>query len=154
MIFGLSLLFCSSPAVAERAASKRSVNARKKDEREHQHLAKSAEAYWHSVRWNDVELASSFIEEANDRLMFQQHLDDQSRNRKIIEARILRIDVSPEKRKNEVSDGKVREALVTVSVEGYTLPDQVLEKKMIQQRWYRSAAGWWIVWTAPSIASP
>ena len=51
-------------------------------------------------------------------------------------------------------DGKFREALVTVSVEGYSLPGQVLEKKLVQQRWYRSNAGWWIVWVPPEALQP
>jgi hypothetical protein len=153
-ILALCLSIGSLTATADRATNKRSVNARKKDERENQQLAKSAEAYWRSVRWNDVEGASSFVERPDDRLMYQQHLDDEASRRKVIEARVLRIEVSPERRKNEITDGKVREAKVTVSVEGYTLPGQVLEKKMIQQQWYRSTAGWWIVWVAPELPQP
>jgi len=153
-ILGIGLLIGAPSAHADRATNKRSVNARKKDEREHQQLAKLAEAYWNSVRWNDIELASSFVERPDNRLLYQQHLDDESRQRKIVEARVLRIEVSSEKRKSEVTDGKVREAMVTVSIEGYTMPEQVLEKKMIQQRWYRSTAGWWIAWTPPALPGP
>lgn len=153
-VIALALALTVPIAHADRATSKRSVNARKKDERENEQLAKHAEAYWRSLRWNDVEGASTFIERPDDRLLFQQHLDDEAKRRKVVEARILRIDVSPERRKNEITDGRVREALVTVSIEGYTLPGQVLEKKMIQQRWYRSNAGWWVLWVPPQLPTP
>jgi hypothetical protein len=154
LLIATCCLTLSLPAQADRATNKRSVNARKKDEREHSALAKSAETYWRNLRWNDVEGAALFVEHANDRLLYQTLLDTEITTKKIIEARVLRVDVSPEKRRDEITDGKMREALVTVSVEGYTLPGQVLEKKLVEQRWYRSNAGWWIVWTAPKTSQP
>ena len=124
----------------------------RKDQKEHADLGKRAGIYWRSVRWSDATAASVFIENPNDQLVFQQWLDDQAKNQKITDAKVLRIEVSKEERKPK--DGRIRTAVVTVSIEGFTLPDQVLKQQTLTQGWYRTATGWFVDWKPPPPPRP
>jgi len=124
----------------------------RKEQKEHTELGKRTGIYWRSVRWKDFSAASIFVENPNDQLMFQQWLDEQSQNHKITDAKVLRIEVSPEKRKPK--DGRIRSARVTVAIEGFTLPEQILKKQTLQQHWYQTSAGWFLDWSAPPPSKP
>jgi hypothetical protein len=66
-----------------------------------------------------------------------------------VDATVVHIQVSNERGPAEAKRGVVREAIVTVQVEGYTLPEQVLTKKLVSQKWYRTLGGWWLVYDPP-----
>lgn len=124
----------------------------RRDQKEQVDLGERAEIYWRSVRWADPQSASVFIENPDDRVVFQQWLKDQGRDQKLTEAKVLNLQVSKEIRKPQ--DGRIRTAAVIVSVEGYKLPGQVLKQQTVTQRWYRSEAGWFVDWSPPPPPKP
>ena len=108
-------------------------------------LQRSTDLYWDGVRWNNPEKASAFVEDPTQRMQFQQWLEDRFRHHRVMNARVLRVDVGPPLEKGA---REARKAKISVAVEGYTLPDQVVENETVVQLWYRSPTGWWLEWSA------
>ena len=96
---------------------------------------------------NDSEKASNFIEDPSKRLTFQAWFDTQSEGRKLLEAKIIGVDI---KQVQDRSQMVTRTATIQIATEGYTIPDQILKKGVDKQIWYRSASGWWLEWQAPA----
>ena len=120
----------------------------KKQAKELDLLQRCATQYWEGVRWNDTERSASFIEDSNDRMEFQQWLEDQIEGQKIMESTVIRVDVEP------VADKKspiTSTAHLSVAMKGYTMPDQILKKEVVQQEWYLNASGWWLKWESPTV---
>ena len=109
-------------------------------------LQRSATLYWEGVRWNDSDKAGKFIEHPGARLEFEAWLDERNSERKIIDIKIIGVSLDSVAEKGSAV-GRVAE--LRVSVEGYTMPDQVLKKTVEQQRWYRTVNGWWVEWAPP-----
>ena len=138
----------ASESVKSAKVSKAQLRKQSKaDAREMELLQRSATLYWEGVRWNDTEKAANFVEDPGARLEFQAWLDDQADNRKIIDVKIIRVDVKTIEDKNSPIN---RKATIKVASEGYTLPDQVLKKTIEAQEWYRTASGWWVMWSPPA----
>ena len=116
----------------------------KQEKKEIELLQRSTELYWDGVRWNNAERASAFIENPTTRMAFQQWLETRFANRRVMSARVLRVDVGPPLEKDAK---EARKARITVAVEGYTLPDQVVKNETVVQLWYRSLTGWWLEWS-------
>jgi hypothetical protein len=148
----LMILLLSAPLTDTAWAKSPATQASRRDQREQADLGDRAEIYWRSVRWADPQSASVFIENPDDRVVFQQWLKDQGRDQKLTEAKVLHLQVSKEIRKPD--DGRIRTATVTVSIEGYKLPGQVLKQQTVTQRWYRSEAGWFVDWSPPPPPKP
>ena len=110
-------------------------------------LQRSTELYWDGVRWNNPEKSSAFIEDATNRMQFQQWLEERFKNHRVLDARVLRVDVGPPLAKEA---REVRKAKTSVAVEGYTIPDQVVKNETVLQMWYRSPTGWWLEWSPDS----
>ena len=110
-------------------------------------LQRSANLYWEGVRWNDSEKSSNFIEDPSKRLTFQAWFDNQVEDRKLLEAKVIGVDVRQVQDRNEMV---TRTAILKIATEGYTIPDQILKKGVETQNWYRSSSGWWLEWTAPT----
>jgi len=148
LMIGLAISVLSSTASANKP-TKREVRKEQKAQAE---LSERAEIYWRSVRWARVQDASVFIENPNDRLVFQQWLTDQGKDQKITDAKVLRVQVSKEHLKPK--DGRIRTAVVTVTIEGYKLPEQLLKQQTVTQAWYRNKSGWFVDWTPPAPPPP
>ena len=146
----LAALFLSGPipsadagprsAEAKERKQKRRGNP-KKQAKELELLQRCATQYWEGVRWNDTERSASFIEDSNDRMEFQQWLEDQIEGQKIMESTVIRVDVEP------VPDKKspiTSTAYLSIAMKGYTMPEQILKKEIVQQEWYLNANGWWL----------
>ena len=120
----------------------------KKQAKELELLQRCATQYWEGVRWNDTERSASFIEDSNDRMEFQQWLEDQIEGQKIMESTVIRVDVEP------VPDKKspiTSTAYLSIAMKGYTMPEQILKKEIVQQEWYLNANGWWLKWESPTV---
>ena len=154
--FSLLLALTTLPAVAAPADDdvvKRPTISRaqqrkqsKAEARDLSLLQRSATLYWEGVRWNDSDKAGKFIEHPGARLEFEAWLDERNSERKIIDIKIIGVSLDSVAEKGSAV-GRVAE--LRVSVEGYTMPDQVLKKTVEQQRWYRTVNGWWVDWAPP-----
>ncbi len=141
------VLAATATAAPEDTKKPRRAKHVKQERKEIELLQRSSELYWDGVRWNNAERSSAFVENPTTRMQFQQWLEDRFASERVMNARVLRVDVGPPL-KNEGQG--FRKARISVSVEGYTLPEQVVKNEVIQQIWYRSATGWWIEWAPPS----
>lgn len=152
LAFGLFL----SPAVAGERAKKtnnkaKSAKDQKLENKEMELLGKSTEIYWKAMRWQNVEDASNFIEDPSVRLEYQQWLNTHFSVSRTAEASVMRVEVGPP----VAEESKVvRTAKVTINVQGYVLPDQILKTDVVQQIWYRSVSGWWLQWTPEPTVEP
>ena len=132
---------------AEKKERKRRSNP-KKEAKELELLQRSATLYWEGVRWNDIEKSAAFIENGNDRMEFQQWLEEKIEDHKILEARVIRVDVEAiDDRKSDIT----KIANLSVSMQAYKMPEQVLKKEVFHQRWYRKQTGWWLEWVSPIL---
>lgn len=142
----------SSPGVAAGKGEKKAPRGKhlKQERKEIELLQRSTELYWDGVRWNNAERSSAFIENTTTRMAFQQWLETRFSTQRVMNARVLRVDVGPPLDKESK---QARKARIAVAVEGYTLPDQVVKNETVTQIWYRSPTGWWLEW-APEPANP
>jgi len=108
----------------------------------------SAEQYWHAVRWGDGSSAATFIEEPNQRLLYETWLSDQQDSIRYVDAQVLQVQLESPTDADPTAESTL--ATVYVRVERYTLPAQVLEEETLRQSWYKSDAGWWVSWEYPS----
>ena len=127
---------CATPNSNRKGASKEESN-----------LLRSAEIYWHSVRWADAERASVFIEDPSQRLLFKEWLERQADERRYEEATVVQAVIGAEK--DKPVDGRTREAVVFVRTRGYELPAQILQTWKVRQTWYRTTTGWFVEWEDP-----
>jgi hypothetical protein len=151
----VSLLFAAlitTPATAGPKNTKKAQRTKhvKQERKEIEFLQRSTELYWEGVRWNNAEKSSAFVENPTTRMLFQQWLEDRFASQRVMSARVLRVDVGPPL---ENDSAQARKALISVSVEGYTLPEQVLKNELVQQVWYRAASGWWLEWAPTETES-
>jgi hypothetical protein len=157
ILLPLFLAFSALPAAADSKATDTVKSAKiskaqrrkqsKAESRDMEMLQRSATLYWEGVRWNDTEKASNFIENPGARLEFQAWLDEQNADHKILDVKIIGVDVQ------NVTDKESpisRTAVIKVASEGYKMPDQVLKKTVEAQQWYRTASGWWVQWAPPT----
>jgi hypothetical protein len=137
----------ATPTVKSAKMSKAQRRKQSKAEaRDIELLQRSTNLYWEGVRWNDSEKASNFIEDSNKRLTFAAWLDTQNEGRKLLDAKIIGVDIH----QVEDNDKVRRTATIRIAIEGYTVPEQILKKSVETQTWYRSASGWWLEWTPPT----
>lgn len=120
------------------SAQKRALRQEKK---EIGNLGEAAGLYWHSMRWSDYGTAASFY--LNDQYrMDWMNMMVEAPPYKYSSASVMRVEVSPEFA--EPVDGVEREGRVFIQVQGYKLPEQVMEQKMVTQIWERYEAGWFV----------
>lgn len=131
-----ALVACAAPNANRKGASKEEAN-----------LIRSAEIYWHAVRWADADRASVFIEDASQRLLYKEWLERQADERRYEEATVVQAVIGDELEKPV--DGRSREAVVFVRARGYELPEQILETWKVRQTWYRTPTGWFVEWEDP-----
>ena len=101
-------------------------------------LAKSAELFWHSLRWSDFHGASALLEESEPRLDFLTRWSAQP-PAQISDYQLVHIeltDVTPESERLE--------GLVIVKVEGISTGSYTLSTDMLRQTWYRSGEHWYL----------
>ena len=137
-----------SAPVGNAAPQQKQKQARAKDIKQERSeialLQRSTELYWDGVRWNNPDKASAFVEDPSNRMQFQQWLEERFQHHRVMNARVLRVEVGPPLDKGAP---EARKAKISVAVEGYTLPEQVVENKTVVQIWYRSSSGWWLEWS-------
>jgi len=147
----LSILLASPGALAGKGDKKpQRMKHVKQERKEIELLQRSTELYWDGVRWNNAEKSSAFVENPTNRMQFQQWLENRFASQRVMNARVLRVDIGPPLEKEAK---EARKARISVSVEGYTLPDQVVKSDTVVQIWYRSATGWWLEWSPPEDPS-
>jgi hypothetical protein len=136
-------------ASVETEAKKRKRRANpKKEAKELELLQRSATLYWEGVRWNDTEKSAKFIEDANDRMEFSQWLEAKLDGQQVMDAKVIRVDVKViENKKAAIT----KIAHISVAMQAYTVPEQVLKKETFHQRWYRNGGGWWLEWKSPTV---
>jgi hypothetical protein len=139
----------SAETAVQTKAKKRKRRANpKKEAKELELLQRSATLYWEGVRWNDTEKSAEFIENANDRMEFSQWLEAKLEGHQVMDAKVIRVDVTlVEDKKAAIT----KIAHISVAMQAYTVPDQVLKKETFHQRWYRNGAGWWLEWKSPTV---
>ena len=109
-----------------------------------QELTDAAGEYWRALRWGDAPRAKSFLEQANVKLAFDEWFHDEGKDKKITDATILTVTLEP---KVEPQVGNhVRDATVTVRKEGYSMSDLSVREETVEQKWYRTESGWFVVW--------
>ena len=108
----------------------------------------SARLYWDAVRWGDGSKAASFLEEPGMRLVYEAWLEDQKDSTRYEEVVVLQVQIEPDE--DESASAVLQTATAYIRIKSYTLPEQILESKTIQQEWYKSASGWWITWEPPT----
>ena len=109
-----------------------------------QELTDAAGEYWRALRWGDAPRAKSFLERSDVKLAFDEWFHSEGKDHKITDATILTVTLEP---KTEVPVGNhVRDATVTVRKEGYSMSDLSVREETVEQKWYRTEAGWFVVW--------
>ena len=108
----------------------------------------SARLYWDAVRWGDGSKAASFLEDPDERLLYEAWLEDQKESIRYEDVMVLQVKMVPEP--EEPQADRLKEATAHIRVKRYQLPAQVLESETLQQEWYKSATGWWIDWELPA----
>ena len=148
-LFGPVLSVEAGPRSAEAKERKQKRRGNpKKQAKELELLQRCATQYWEGVRWNDTERSASFIENSNDRMEFQQWLEDQIEGQKIMESTVIRVDVEPvPDKKSEITSN----AHLSIAMKGYKMPEQILQKEIVEQEWYLNSTGWWLKWESPTL---
>ena len=119
----------------------------RKEVKEEQLLHDSARLHWEGRRWNDSVRAAKFIEDAGRRVLFQDWMETELEDYRIVDFTLLEVEISPED--PNAPEQHKRTGKVWVRVEGYALPAQILEREKVSQEWYRSSTGWWVEWEPP-----
>jgi hypothetical protein len=116
----------------------------KDDKKQSQELAEAAGQYWRALRWGDAPRAKSFLEGAELKLAFDEWLNAEGKDNKITDVLVLDVLLDPVPEK--IVDHRVREGTVTIRTEGYAIADNVVHEETVEQRWYRTESGWYVVW--------
>ena len=141
LVLGLS---CSATHRADREARRDERKQAREDARLTADLSDRADRCWRARRWADLELASACLERSEDRVAFHDWLEDQADKDRLTEATVLHVELIPAD--VGIAEGHLREATVTVHVEGYEMPEQVLYTDTILQSWYLVPDGWFAEW--------
>jgi hypothetical protein len=105
-------------------------------------LVERAGQYWDGVRWSDVEGPMACIETVEQRAAWTLWYEGWREDFRVSEAAVVeaRIDEAPP------TDGRLAWGTVSVRVEGVDQATQRLELQRLEQRWYRTADGWYLDW--------
>ena len=114
------------------------------DQNDSKELTDAAGEYWRALRWGDAPRAKSFVELPDVKLAFDEWFHDEGKNQKITDATILTVTLQP--RAETMTDNHVRDATVTVRKEGYAVSDLSVREETVEQKWYRTETGWFVVW--------
>ena len=104
-------------------------------------LGEASGLYWHAMRWSDYGSAAAFYLDDQYRMDWMNQMVE-APPYKYSAASVIRVEVSPEYAEPE--EGVLREGRVFVQVQGYKMPEQIMEQRMITQTWDRYEAGWFI----------
>ncbi len=145
--YGLTLALALLSACAKSGAnSEATASAREAQAEAHDMtlVQDSARLYWEAVRWGDGSKAASFLEDPDQRLLYEAWLEDQKETTRYLEIQVLQVKLHAEE--VDPPPNRLRIATAHIRVKSYALPAQVLESKTLQQLWYKSPNGWWIDW--------
>jgi hypothetical protein len=101
-------------------------------------LAQSAELFWHSLRWSDMDGAASLLEETDPRLDFLTVWSTDP-PAQITDYELIHLELLPVEPEAEHLEG-----LVVIKVEGISTGTYTLETLMLRQHWYRAGESWYI----------
>jgi hypothetical protein len=123
----LSIGLCTPGCSAERKALKAEAKAEEA-------LATAASAYWYAVRWNYWDVGASYYDDTEERLAWLTEQGTAPTYR-YTDATLMRVEVEdPLEEAN--ADGIWRRGRVFVQAQGYPLATQVVEKKVLNQKWF------------------
>jgi hypothetical protein len=114
------------------------------DQQQSQELTEAAGQYWRALRWGDAVRAKAFLEGAEVKLAFDEWLNAEGKDHKITDVAVLHVRLDPATEKP--TGDHVREATVTIRTEGYAVSDLIVHEETVDQRWYRTQTGWFVVW--------
>ena len=143
-----SLLLCFalgaplSAACGEKRARPTNLS---EETKEQQLLSDSARLYWEALRWADSERAGAFIEEAQQRVLYRDWMEEHAEKHKLEDAQVLQVILGDEL--DPPVDGRLQTASVFVRTKGYSYPAQIVETERVEQKWFRSVNGWFVDWT-------
>jgi len=126
----LALWFSIGLTAASCSAERRAI---KKEEKAIEALSHAAGNYWQAVRWNYWDTAAGYYEDSDERLAWltEQGTDPSYR---YTSATLMRVEVEP--LVEDPAEGEVtRRGRVYVQTQGYPLATQVVEQKVLDQRW-------------------
>ncbi len=101
-------------------------------------LGKSAQLFWHSMRWSDFEAASALIEEAEPRLDFLTAWSS-APPAQITDFQVVHIELT-----EPLPEAVRLEGLVVVKLEGVSTGSYTVTTEMLRQTWYRSDDHWYV----------
>jgi hypothetical protein len=116
----------------------------KDDKRQSQELTEAAGQYWRALRWGDAPRAKSFLEDADVKRAFDEWLNAEGKEQKLTDVLVLNVLLDPPA--DKPVDHRLREGTVTIRTEGYAVTDNVVHEETVDQRWYRTESGWYVVW--------
>lgn len=129
-----------SLALALTLACATGKQAQRTDNKERADLGARAEEFWHTLRWQHSGLTAVAIEDELARRRWAVEVERLLGSQRITDATLLELELG------EVPDEGARTATVTVRMEYYTLPDQILRKETVSQTWIRGKNTWFLDW--------
>jgi hypothetical protein len=118
--------------------------------REIDNLGEDANTYWYAIRWADYGTAAGYYADQDYRVDWMNRMVT-SPDYRYSSASVMRVEVSLEHDPDDL--GATREGKVYVQVQGYRMPEQIMEQKMITQQWKLYDAGWFVDIEAEEAAS-
>ena len=144
LILTLPLLLSCAKTSADRASATESERRIQTEAHDKDLVSDSARLYWEAVRWGDGSKAASFLEDSDQRLVFEAWLEDQKEIVRYEDVQVLQVQLHPEEETK--TPERLRVATAHIRVKSYALPGQVLKSETLKQEWYKSTSGWWINW--------
>lgn len=117
------------------------TNALRQETKAITQLAETASAYWDAVRWGDLGAAAGFYESQETRLEWMSGSGAQDYRYR--SAKVIRAEVSELRAPDDA--GRIRDGWVYVQIQGYAMPEQILEQRLDTQTWYQTEAGWFVL---------
>ncbi len=108
---------------------------------EESRLSESVGVFWNALRWGDIDGASLLVEDDDARVDFI-HRWSMNPPYKVVDAQVLTVKVGEPLAATEMP--RLRQASVTVRMEGYGITENTLQVSLVEQAWYRTAESWYL----------
>lgn len=129
-----SLIFIACPKIDQQAW--------RTEQKEQLVVMENAQLFWQGIRWEEPTRSMLFIEDPLLRSRFEASIGE----KEFVEVKVLQAELQPDLGERGL-DQVWRKATVLIYVEeienGYSV-----QKKEIEQEWYRKANGWYVDWSA------
>lgn len=118
--------------------------ALRSEDKEKEDLSARSELFWRSLRWQDVDGAATFIEDEDQRRSWKMVMETEAQAVRWMDSSLLDMTMGPVT--EDADADRLQEATLRVRTEHYALPQQVLQRDVVVQTWYRSRDGWFLDW--------